>query len=180
MRADDVILFGRSDEVLQELAGALGWADELERETTKATFFNATSRNPGIEVQSLPDPTAVPLPDPTEDFDLNEKSLLRGVVQSEVAEDRRANSTNGTNTPTTTDWPEKLVVAESLSERLRLALESSEKVVPLREEAAVTFAARTLSSEELLLGPNTGYDAGPADSNSMYAGTSPLAPVGRT
>ena len=38
-----------------------------------------------------------------------------------------------------------------MTERLRVALECSEKVVPLLEETAVTFAARTLSAEEILL-----------------------------
>ena len=69
-------------------------------------------------------------------------------------------ASNGTSTPTAAEWQEKLDAAESLTERLRVALESSEKIVPLMEEAAVTFAARTLSAEELLLATNAGDDSG--------------------
>ncbi|KAM5530173.1 hypothetical protein V8D89_016155 [Ganoderma adspersum] len=34
-RADDVVLLGRCDEVVREIAAELGWGDELEREWTK-------------------------------------------------------------------------------------------------------------------------------------------------
>ena len=56
------------------------------------------------------------------------------------------------------EWQEKLDAAESLTERLRVALECSEKIVPLMDEDAITFPARTLSSEEILLASGAGDD----------------------
>ena len=60
-------------------------------------------------------------------------------------------ASDGTSTPTTAEWQEKLDAAESLTERLRVTLDCSEKNVTLMDKDAFTFPARTLSSEENLL-----------------------------
>ena len=69
-----------------------------------------------------------------------------------------------------------------MTERLRVVLESSEKIMPLMEEAAVTFAARTLSAEELLLATNTAGDSGdstPVDEAPYILGGTAIPVEGR-
>ena len=62
-------------------------------------------------------------------------------------------ASDGTSTPTTAEWQEKLDAAESLTERLRVPLEGSEKIVRLMDKDIFTFPARSRSSEEILLAP---------------------------
>ena len=58
-------------------------------------------------------------------------------------------------------------------------LESSEKIVPLMEEAAVTFAARTLSAEELLLATNAAGNSTLVDKPPYLLGEKAIAVQGR-
>ena len=164
-RQDDVLLFGRSDDVLRDLARALGWEAALDAEWAKTA----------LPASASPSPVAItPLPLP-----VRAGPLAQALAPHEQVEMGHVGS-NGTSTPTAAEWSEKLVAAESLSERLRLALESSEKVVPLLEDAAVTFAARTLSSEELMLASNAGCESPVDDSMPLHLSAAPMVVVGKS
>ena len=155
-RAADVLLLGKCAGIVRDLCRELGWDDALSREWAK-TALPAARPSTGI---------LSPLPSAEKGFGTGagarERSLGDGLPPHEQVEIGRlgGSGSNGASTPTAAEWQEKLDAAESLTERLRVALESSEKIVPLMEEAAVTFAARTLSAEELLLATNAGDDSG--------------------
>ncbi|PIL22456.1 hypothetical protein GSI_15144 [Ganoderma sinense ZZ0214-1] len=176
MRADDVLLLGKCDGIVRDLCLELGWADALEREWAKTEL---PSSRPSTGILSSKDSS-------------HNEGLRAGAAQDallpphEQVETGRlgaeAGDANGTSTPTAAEWQEKLGATESLTERLRVALESSEKIVPLMEEAAATFAARTLSAEELLLATNTGGDSGdstPVDEAPYILGGTAIPVEGR-
>ncbi|KAI1793371.1 DHS-like NAD/FAD-binding domain-containing protein [Ganoderma leucocontextum] len=148
-RADDVLLLGKCDSIVRDLCRELGWEDALEREWAKTEL---PSSRPSTGILS---PVAT-----------NEDKVLRAAqdalpLHEQVEIGRLGLGGGGSNgTPTAAEWQEKLDAKESLTERLCVALESSEKIVPLMEEAAVTYAARTLSAEELLLATNAVGDSG--------------------
>ncbi|KAH9922865.1 DHS-like NAD/FAD-binding domain-containing protein [Epithele typhae] len=153
MRPDDVLLFGKCDDVLRDLARALDWEEDLDAEWVKTALS--------------PDAAPPPFPVP------ENVNVLRAVAPHEQVEMGKAGSP-GTNTPTSAEWAEKLVVTESLSERLRMALESSEKIVPLLEDAAVAFAARTLSAEELVWASNVACES-PVNDGLLGVGVPAIA-----
>ncbi|KAI0770212.1 DHS-like NAD/FAD-binding domain-containing protein [Fomes fomentarius] len=133
-RADDVILLGKCDAIVRDLCRELGWEDALDREWAKT----ALTLSPGAAATAVGRTHRA-------------NTVLDSVPPHEQVE-LGSGASNGTSTPTAAEWQEKLDAAESLTERLRVALEVSEKVVPLMEDTAITFPARTLSSEEILLG----------------------------
>ncbi|RDX42636.1 DHS-like NAD/FAD-binding domain-containing protein [Lentinus brumalis] len=132
-RADDVLLLGRCDTIVRDLCRELGWEETLDSEWAKTEIAGSAS----LAASALPPERAY-----------RTKALMDAVVPHEQVE--MGSTSNGTSTPTAAGWQDKLDAVDSLSERLRVALECSEKVVPLLEEAAITFPARTLSSEEIL------------------------------
>lgn len=150
--ADDVVLLGKCDAIVRDLCRELGWEDALDREWAKT----ALTLSPGAEL-SLPAATAFGRAH-------RANTILDSVPPHEQVE-LASGASNGTSTPTAAEWQEKLDAAESLTERLRVALEVSEKVVPLMEDTAITFPARTLSSGEILLGA---VDNPPSPVQSAY------------
>ncbi|TBU62223.1 DHS-like NAD/FAD-binding domain-containing protein [Dichomitus squalens] len=177
-RADDVLLLGKCDATVRELCRALGWEDALEREWAK-TALPAARPSTGIL-----SPVALAHGEKGYAARERERSLGDGVPPHEQVEVGRLGGSgqHGTSTPTAAEWQERLDAAESLTERLRVALESSEKIVPLMEEAAVTFAARTLSAEELLLATNVVGDSGestPVNEGSYMLGATVMPIEGK-
>lgn len=168
-RADDVLLLGKCDGIVRDLCRELGWADALEREWAKTAL---PSSRPSTGILSPKD-----------------NNIFRGVhdalplhEQVEIGRLGGGGNANGAGTPTAAEWQERLDAAESLTERLRVALESSEKIVPLMEEAAATFATRTLSAEELLLATNELSDSGdstPVDEPAYILGGTAIPVEGR-
>ncbi|TBU44449.1 DHS-like NAD/FAD-binding domain-containing protein [Dichomitus squalens] len=177
-RADDLLLLGKCDATVRELCRALGWEDALEREWAK-TALPAARPSTGIL-----SPVALAHGEKGYAARERERSLGDGVPPHEQVEVGRLGGSgqHGTSTPTAAEWQERLDAAESLTERLRVALESSEKIVPLMEEAAVTFAARTLSAEELLLATNVVGDSGestPVNEGSYMLGATVMPVEGK-
>lgn len=137
-RPDDVILLGKCDTLVRDLCRELGWEEALDREWAKTEFTLSSPSDLAVS------PT---ITGPADLRAFRTNGLLDALPPHEQVE--IGSTSNGTSTPTAAEWQEKLDAAESLTERLCVALECSEKVG--MEETAITFAARTLSSEEILL-----------------------------
>ncbi|RPD62313.1 NAD-dependent deacetylase sirtuin-2 [Lentinus tigrinus ALCF2SS1-6] len=162
-RADDVLLLGKCDAIIRDLCRELGWEETLDREWAKT------------EIPGSPSPVTSSLP-PESMYRTN--GLFDAVPPHEQVE--IGSTSNGTSTPTAAEWQEKLDAAESLTERLRVALECSEKVVPLLEETAVTFAARTLSAEEILLASGAVDDEPSMDEPHFMVAPAAIAVEGKS
>lgn len=175
-RADDVLLLGKCDGIVRDLCRELGWADALECEWAKTEL---PSSRPSTGILSPKDNNHTKGPRGVQDAQPPHEQLETGRPSAVGV---GVGDVNGTSTPTAAEWQEKLDATESLTERLRVVLESSEKIMPLMEEAAVTFAARTLSAEELLLATNTAGDSGdstPVDEAPYILGGTAIPVEGR-
>lgn len=162
-RADDVLLLGKCDAIIRDLCRELGWEDTLDREWAKTEIPGS----PSLSSNTLP---------PERAFRSNGLSdMAPPHEQVEIG-----STSHGTSTPTAAEWQEKLEAAESLTERLRVALECSEKVVPLLEETAVTFAARTLSAEEILLASGAVDDTPSMEEPHYMVASTPIAVEGKS
>ena len=111
-RADDVLLLGRCDTIIRDLCRELGWEEALDREWAKTEL-------------SLTSPSDLAISPATNDR-LRSNSFLDTLPPHEQVE--IGSTSHGTSTPTAAEWQEKLDAAESLTDRLRVALESSEKL----------------------------------------------------
>ncbi|KAI0632356.1 DHS-like NAD/FAD-binding domain-containing protein [Trametes polyzona] len=131
MRSDDVLLLGRCDDVVRDLCRELGWEAALEHEWARTEIRTST----GDAVASL-----------AEDGHSDED----GVVTPSVVLDGDRSDVSGTSEFGVMEegaWQEQEPKTDSLTERLRTALEQSEK--PSSTDPGITFVARSLSGEEL-------------------------------
>ncbi|KAI0755058.1 DHS-like NAD/FAD-binding domain-containing protein [Daedaleopsis nitida] len=165
-RADDVLLLGKCDAIVRDLCRELGWENALDREWAQTALTIDPERAQAAAAAAA-----------QERAGFRTNGLLDAMPPHEQVE-IGSGASNGTSTPTAAEWQEKADATDSLTERLRVALESSEKVVPLMEDTAITFPARTLSSEEILLASGSVDDEPSMEETPSFLMGGTAIPVG--
>ncbi|KAI0354881.1 DHS-like NAD/FAD-binding domain-containing protein [Trametes cingulata] len=137
MRSDDVLLLGKCDDGIRDLCKELGWEEALDEESmkiaTQASTSDASKTN-GMHYHQHLDAEANGM-------------ILDGSPGSEEA---RLQGASEFGVMADGEWQEQEPKTDSLTERLRTALEQSEKPSPAHApDPGITFVARSLSGEEL-------------------------------
>ncbi|KAI0769024.1 DHS-like NAD/FAD-binding domain-containing protein [Trametes elegans] len=136
MRADDVLLLGKCDDVVRDLVKELGWEEALEREWAKTR-----------ETDSTGDPADAQRGRKQE----HHHAAGAGIHGSPRDEDCGMQVDGAGHG----DWEqESKPDSESLTERLRTAIEQSEKPSAHAPDPGIAFVARSLSGEELFTDAN--------------------------
>ncbi|OJT08099.1 NAD-dependent protein deacetylase hst2-1 [Trametes pubescens] len=157
MRSDDVLLLGRCDDVVRDLCRELGWDETLEREWTKTELQAPTSdvMKSGEERRA------------TIQGDNAAGPVLNGLNGDVPREDLRLDGANEFGVMGGDgEWQEQEPKSDSLTERLRTALEQSEKPSSHASSDPGTFVARSLSGEELFADTIADYPSRPVEGSA--------------
>ncbi|KAI0822344.1 DHS-like NAD/FAD-binding domain-containing protein [Trametes gibbosa] len=146
MRSDDVLLLGRCDDVVRDLCRELGWDEALDREWAKTE----TQVSAGNEAQEQAVCAAV-------------SSVLVGEEPHEVLSLRLNGASEFGGVGADGEWEEQAPKTDSLTDRLRTALEQSEKPSAHAPDPGVAFVTRSLSGEELFVDTMANYSPRPGE-----------------
>ncbi|KAI8971170.1 DHS-like NAD/FAD-binding domain-containing protein [Trametes punicea] len=150
MRSDDVLLLGKCDDIVRELCKELGWEEALDQAWARteiqllASQASQTNGRDGAEHGRT----------------VHSSSGLDGSPEDETM---ALDDTNEFGVMADVGWQDKEVKADSLTERLRTALEQSEKPSSHVSDPGITFVARSLSGEELFADASTDYSTRQAE-----------------
>ncbi|KAL7280016.1 hypothetical protein ACG7TL_006429 [Trametes sanguinea] len=149
MRSDDVLLLGKCDDIVRDLCKELGWEDTLMQEWAKTEGESAPSVALHIDAEA--------------DVDVDGTGSIAAFDGSPPGETMGPDDTNEFGVMADAEWQEKEPKADSLTERLRTALEHSEKPSAYVPDPGITFVARSLSGEELFADPAVDHPSRPGD-----------------
>ncbi|KAH9891561.1 DHS-like NAD/FAD-binding domain-containing protein [Cubamyces lactineus] len=161
MRSDDVLLLGKCDDVVRDLCRELGWEDTLEQEWAKTEVKAPSIDSTQVDGRSGQVHVTAASGTVLDDSSPGEASGLDGTSEFGVMTDA--------------EWQEKEPKTDSLTDRLRTALEQSEKPSSHVPDPGITFVARSLSGEELFADASIGdyasrqADASISDGDSLLA-----------
>ncbi|KAI0333673.1 DHS-like NAD/FAD-binding domain-containing protein [Cubamyces sp. BRFM 1775] len=161
MRSDDVLLLGKCDEVVRDLCRELGWEDMLEREWAQTEV-----KAPSIESTQVDGKSG------RDHITMASSTVLDGSPPGEAT---RLSGTSEFGDMTDAEWQDKEPKTDSLTERLRTALEQSEKPSPHGSDPGITFVARSLSGEELFADTSIGDYSSRQVDTSISDGDNSLA-----
>lgn len=158
MRSDDVLLLGRCDDVVRDLCRELGWDETLEREWMK-TELQAPASDAMKSGEERP---------ATIQGDSAVGPILNGIDGDPPLEDLRLDGANEFGVVGGDgEWQEQEPKSDSLTERLRTALEQSEKPSSHASSDPGTFVARSLSGEELFADTIADYPSRPVEGSAV-------------
>ncbi|CDO77133.1 hypothetical protein BN946_scf184657.g8 [Trametes cinnabarina] len=147
MRSDDVLLLGKCDDIIRDLCKELGWEDVLIQERKKAEGASSDTLQLN-EVTSQVD-------------EVGSLVVLDGGPPRETTGPDDTTESGGMADAA---WQERASPkADSLTERLRTALEHSEKPSAYVPDPGITFVARSLSGEELFADTVLDHPSRPGD-----------------
>ncbi|KAI9058267.1 DHS-like NAD/FAD-binding domain-containing protein [Trametes sanguinea] len=149
MRSDDVLLLGKCDDIVRDLCKELGWEDALMQEWAKTEGESA----PSVALQI----------DEEVGDDVDGARSITAFDGSPPGETMGPDDTNEFGVLADAEWQEKEPKADSLTERLRTALEHSEKPSAYVPDPGITFVARSLSGEELFADTAVDHPSRPGD-----------------
>lgn len=156
MRSDDVLLLGRCDDVVRDLCRELGWDETLEREWTKTELH---WQAPVSDVMKSGEERRA-----TSQGDNAAGLVLKGINGDVPLENLRLDGANEFSVlGGDGEWREQEPKSDSLTERLRTALEQSEKPSSHASSDPGTFVARSLSGEELFADTIADYPSRPVE-----------------